>query len=965
MISSSELKIQEPQIWSWFLNQWVCLVYRYKLIEFLAEEASQSNGVHREIASVKYEFESIQSFLKEADKIMTTSGGDNHSDGFRTWVKQFREEAFHIEDVIDAYIFQKTKRSHGDRIIPIGVFYQFYRLVKNYKFRHDMISEIKNIRLTVCEIKERSERYRFEFNLLEQEGSRTQAQNRMWNDPRMASIFLEEADVVGIETPRSQLVGWLTTGSSRRTVISVVGMGGLGKTTLTKKVYDDHRVTCHFDCLAWVSVSQSYDMSVIMRTIIKQFFKARKELMPEGFDTTDEELLIRFVREYIYHKRYMIVFDDVWDLDFCGIIEHAFPDNNKGGRIVITTRIKDIAIFCKRSSFVHIQELQPLPAEKAWELFCRKAFQFDSEGKCPPPLMKLSLEIVDKCQGLPLAVVSIGGLLSTKDKVVSEWQKLKDSLSSELESNPHLVGISKILSLSYQDLPYDLKSCFLYFGIFPEGHSINCARLVKLWIAEGFIKSRKDKAIEEIAQEYLTQLIHRSLIQVSLVSFEGKARKCGVHDLFHEIIIKKMEDTSFCLVLRDEYECSHFHGRTRRLSINRCSLAALADIKHSPVRSLFMFDTEEFPQKLLLTLLANFKLLRVLDFENSSVAHLPNDVGILFHLRYLSLRNTKVDNLPKSISKLQNLDTLDLKNSMVYEIPKQINRLLNLRYLAACRYDYDKDFGFTTERGMKIQEGVGRLTTLQKLYHLEANHGGTKLISELRNLRQLRKLGIKHLRSEDGRILCTSIEAMKHLESFEVSSLSEEDFLDLNSITSPPKSLRRLYLRGQLRKLPDWIGKLENLVKVRIFWSRLKNSPLKALENLPSLLELGFSYKAYDGEELRFEEGGFQKLKVLKLKDLERLSSLVIEEGALLVLQDLQIGPSPQMKEVPFGIQHLRKLVSLRFINMADEFEASMDPKTGKSYGIVKHIPSVLISHKVGSKQDVYDTYNLQYHGNI
>ncbi|KAI4347683.1 hypothetical protein L6164_008472 [Bauhinia variegata] len=924
-----------------------------KLIQFLAEETNQLTDFHGEIARIKLEFESIRSFLKDADSIAAARGDNNNS--IKTWVKQVREEAFHIEDVIDVYMLQRGKHIHGGRIIR--TLRRISSLIMNFKFHHEMINEIQDIRISICEIKDRSGRYGFKFNSPEHEW-KSRALSGMWNDPRMASLFLEEAEVVGIESARSQLVDWLTTGSSKRTVISVLGMGGLGKTTLAKRVYDDHGVTCHFDCLVWISVSQSYNMLDILRTIIMQPLKARKEPKPEGFDSTDEKLLIGIVREYMYQKKYMIVFDDVWDIDFLGIIELALLDNNKGGRIMITTRIKDIAIFCKRSSFVHVYELQPLPPEKAWELFCKKAFQFDYDGCCPPPLEKLSLEIVDKCKGLPLAIVSIGGLLSTKDKNVFEWQALKDSLSSELESNPHLVGITKVLSLSYQDLPYDLKLCFLYFGIFPEGYSVSCTRLAKQWIAEGFIIPKKDKTLEEIAQEYLTQLIHKSLVQVSSFRFDGKPIKCQVHSLFHEIILKNMEDTSFCHALSDQYPT--FHGITRRFSINNCSLDNFADIKHSPIRSVFLFNAYKLPKHFVTTLSANFKLLKVLDLENSLVTHLSDDVGKLFHLRYLSVRNTRVDILPKSISKLQNLETLDLKNSMVYVLPIGINRLLKLRYLSACYYDYNKRFDFTTERGVKIQEGVDRLTSLQKLYHVEANHGVTKLISDLRNLRQLRKLGIKYLRREDGKILCASIEAMKHLESLEVSSLSIDEMIDMQSISFASKSLQRLYLRGRLDKLPDWIPKLENLVKVRIFWSRLQDSPLKALQNLHNLLELGFSYKAYDGEELHFEEGGFQKLKVLRLKFLERLNSLIIDDGALCALEELRVGASPQLKELPRGIQHLRKLVILEFINMSNEFAVSMDPHNGKSYSIVKHIPSVLITHMVGPRTGVYSTYNLQ-----
>ena len=177
------------------------------------------------------------------------------------------------------------------------------------------------------------------------------------------------------------------------------------------------------------------------------------------------------------------------------------------------------------SPYYHVYKLPPLSLEKALELFYKKVFQCDG-GKCPPIFIDLSRAIVDRCGGLPLAIVAIGGLLSTKDKILYEWCKLHNSLSSELETNPHLMNITKILSLSYHDLHYNLKACFLYFGMFPEDYCINCARLIRLWIAEGFVKEKKGITLEDVAQGYLNQLICRSLVQVAWSDDVGRFRSC-------------------------------------------------------------------------------------------------------------------------------------------------------------------------------------------------------------------------------------------------------------------------------------------------------------------------------------------------------------------------------------------------------------------------------------------------------
>ena len=163
------------------------------------------------------------------------------------------------------------------------------------------------------------------------------------------------------------------------------------------------------------------------------------------------------------------------------------------------------------------------PFEEALKLFYKKVFQREW-GQCPPDFVELSCDIVERCRGLPLAIVTIGGLLSTKDKVLYGWRKLRNSLSSKLKSNPNLTN--QILSFSYQDLPYNLKACFIYFGVFPEDYFVSCARLIRLWIAEGFVKEEQGITLEEVAQDYLSQLIHKSLVQVEGVDFIGKTRGC-------------------------------------------------------------------------------------------------------------------------------------------------------------------------------------------------------------------------------------------------------------------------------------------------------------------------------------------------------------------------------------------------------------------------------------------------------
>lgn len=232
-----------------------------KLFQLLVQEANLLRGVHKEIVSIRDELESIKCFLKDAEA--RTEKGDLN-DGVKTWVKQVREAAYHIEDVIDEYILHIAQHRHEKGFVAF--LHKISSLLKNLKPHHEIATKIQDIKILVRDIKEQSERYGFNSS---EQGSRTNAENATWHDPRGGSLFIEDGEVVGIESTRDELISWLVGGPSRRSVISVVGMGGIGKTTLAKKVYENDSVKGHFDCRVWITVSQSYNMKKILMTMTK------------------------------------------------------------------------------------------------------------------------------------------------------------------------------------------------------------------------------------------------------------------------------------------------------------------------------------------------------------------------------------------------------------------------------------------------------------------------------------------------------------------------------------------------------------------------------------------------------------------------------------------------------------------------------------------------------------------------
>jgi len=508
--------------------------------------------------------------------------------------------------------------------------------------------------------------------------------------------------------------------------------------------------------------------------------------------------------------------------------------------------------------------------------------------------------------------------------------------------------------MNYDDLPHYLKSCILYFGIYLEDYSIRSSRLIRQWIAEGFVKHEVGKSLEEVGEEYLTELIHRSLVHVSCVHYDGKATSCQIHDLLREMIMRKMNDLSFCHVMDEDDHEQISDVMIRTLAIKTSSKNVLRSIENFPIRSLYIFDALiEFSDYFGWRFFAKSKLLKVLDLEGAWLDYIPDDLGNMFHLKYLSLRYTNVKNLPKSIGKLHNLETLDLKGTLIHDLPNEINKLTKLRHLLV--YNRRTYSSITGESGARMMQGVGGMTVLQKLYHVEVDHGGLELIAELKKLIQLRKLGLKNVKREYGNALCESIEEMKCLESLHISAINEND---LEFISSLPQ-LRQLHLFGRLEKLPNWVPRLEQLVRPSIRFSKLKDDPLKLLKDLPNLLRLAIVCDAYDGEMLHFQVG-FKKLNKLYLVQLNNLNSILIDNGALLALKLIEMVSIPNLKEIPSDFHILKSLETLNLMNMSREFNQSIDPNGGPKIWVIEHVQMVTIVEKVGPNSIDFNYHTIR-----
>ncbi|CAA6661156.1 unnamed protein product [Spirodela intermedia] len=371
-----------------------------------------------------------------------------------------------------------------------------------------------------------------------------------------------------MDEEKDKILGHLLDGSKKkRSMISIVGMGGLGKPTLAKRVFNEARAK--FGHSVWIDVSQQYSLSLSFETF---FGSSRAQCEEKLYETLEAE-------------NYLIVMDDVWDTEVWKILSRHLPDAQNGSRVLITTRDKKVARAADPSTppLTPLQEGVPESGGYRSNLL-RIAEEFGERNR-------------EEMRGLPLALVVLGGLLSTKDLSLWAWKRLADTLVWENMEEGRVC--LDILALSYEDLPRRLKCCFLYFSSLPEDFEVNVDKLIGLWIAEGFVEQREGETLEETAEDYLEELVQRCM--VILVQDDDLLRmivevRCRIHDLLHDFTVAEAKEVGFlvCHRIRDDGGASPLDSSVRRLSLQG-NKASYWDSKSTPrLRTLlsFGFDAE-------------------------------------------------------------------------------------------------------------------------------------------------------------------------------------------------------------------------------------------------------------------------------------------------------------------------------------------------------------------------------------
>lgn len=861
-----------------------------------AIDLSSLVAIRSGIAAAARDLELLRAFLRFADSRRVTDALAS------AWVDQVRDVGFELEDVADEYVFLSGSG--------------FIRACANIGAWFALARRLRKARERLRDLSGAKERYgirpaQASASSSAPDGGTVPAIGRKLAE---AAHFVEDEEIVGFVAHRRSLMEWLTEDShSRRTLVSVCGMGGVGKTTLVTNVYNEIAASRHFDCAAWVAVSKKFTPEDLLRKIAKELHRGVSASMPWDINEMDYRSLVEALRGHLARKRYLLLLDDVWDAHAWYDIRSAFVDDGTGSRIIITTRSQDVASVAASNRIIM---LEPLPEKEAWSLFCNTTFREDANRECPYHLQNWAFKILDRCCGLPLAIVSVGNLLALKQKTEFAWKNVHDSLEWNESSDRGIEQVSSILNLSIDDLPYHLKRCFLHCSIYPEDFSIKRKILTRLWIAEGYIEEKGQSTMEEIADDYLSQLVHRSLLRVTLKNEFGRAKRCCIHDLIRELIVQRSTKEGF-FVFSGCMAKMVSNKTIRHLILDRCRSDHLPASKMTLLRTFtaFMADVD-------VALLSGFRLLTVLNLWFVPIAELPTSVTNLRNLRYLGIRSTFIEELPQDLGQLHNLQTLDTKWSMVQRLPPSIKNLKSLRHLIVFRRR-SADFRYAGPgTAIEFPDGLQYLTCLQTLKHIEADEKMVKSLGSLKHMKSLELCGVHESNLVH---LPSSISTMSGLLSLGIVSRDANVTLDLEPFYPPPLKLQKLSLTGMLArgKLPSWFGNLDNLMQLRLCSSELNGDSIELLSLLPRLLHLNLN-NAYNDKSLTFAEGCFPVLKKLSLHGLPNLSHIEFQKGSLVHLNVLILGCCAELTEIPQGMENLIQLDNLELFEMPSEIVQKM-----------------------------------------
>lgn len=806
----------------------------------------------------------IQSWLKDVENKPRRSCLEASS------VHQIELLAYRAQDAIEKLVWLQRQQNPAKGISKILPSFQNCEYILTL---HEIGAELDEINNQICQISET--RTTLSTLIPEEVSSMVGQSGTQWSQDSRIPIRSDENDemVVGFDSQTAKIIDKLIDHEQEQLrVVSIVGMGGIGKSTLARKIFNDSVIKEYFPINIWIPISREYNVGNIHKKILKGATQINIEDIEKMTDGEVREMLIESLKE----RRYLIVIDDIWATKSWHEISHGnsvFPDMNNGSRILQTTRKLDVARYTSNDK-TYIHEVEFLDNVRSCELLNKIAFSsFETVSeRTRKQLKSLGTRLAQKCEGLPLALIVLGGYLSKKPDY-----KIWSRMARVIDWND-LAGdqISRILALSYDDLPLDLKPTFLYITSFPEGHIIKVSELIKLWIAEGFIPLDQKHTMEERARIFVDQLQERCLVQVVKRSrAHGRITRIRIHDVLRDWGIERARKEGFFNVIKgfDHTNVSY------RVAFHGYCVDDLAN-SMSYLRTLLGFD---LPEKEIS--FSGLKSPRVFRFNPSSVIindKLPQCIKHMIFLRCICLRNCGNISLPSSIGQLHNLQTLDCRESTINSLPDSLWKISTLRHVhlkdVSCNWNGPRKGSSKNIRSLYLYDGPKKSIDKFLSFKYKGLNGIAEAVEEMKCIVAL------GLISSAGSLPRNILSKISRLPSLEALDLREE-VSQLNQNTS-----------GLSRIPPDYKFP-QTLTKIKLGCYNLVDDPMPSLEKLPNLVVLELC-NVIRLNSMHCSDTGFPVLQYLTLINFlgEELNA---HDGAMLYLCHLKLDGCVKLRRIP------------------------------------------------------------------